>query len=269
MKKSNQPNNFHRYNHEPIKTNINVYLGGRISRLDWRLDIVDGLRDVIRGDDYKLPELWPILKNSIQEKHHYIGPFFYNLRHSFMHGISWYGEEEKDCGLSCYDVQTLRMKKIFDLNLQAIHDADLFFAWINDYNALGTIAEIVEAEKSGKHVVVALGHDLYKNYSDAEGQEEAFYASNNEYWYACQYADRIMYDCHSAADALDEAITFYLRGLYPFKIIVSKYVNKCRGCKQNIEVGSNVYWCVRETLTGVYCLECEDKVKDIGYVLED
>lgn len=142
---------------------LSIYLAGKISKLDWRHSIVSGLRCCRNAGscaDSTVP-LWGILENSIFERFDYIGPYFTSCDHGCYHGPNSHGDllrwdtegytkegyAETDSSPFTSHNQGTDSTKEYRTNLvsrcfRAVQNADLFFAWIDQSTAFGTLVEI-------------------------------------------------------------------------------------------------------------------------------
>jgi len=165
---------------------INIYLAGKVSKNDWRHEIVDGLRDeCVRFDVDGIPEDWPVLVDGIAYGRHYVGPYFIGCDHGCYHGKNSHGYgpgcagEEKDYPGVDYDnhcPSASREAYVVKQCKNAILRSDLVFAWIDDLTAFGTIFEIGVAIGMGKRVILA-----------TTGDEKT-----HELWFMFQYASNSM-----------------------------------------------------------------------------
>lgn len=138
-----------------------IYLAGKISKDDWRHDIVSGLRGAWPDDCYSWAptETWPTLKNAALGTFDYLGPHFVSDDHGCGHGPSTHGcgRDGEVCALP--DVAPNR-SQVRDLCLEAIDTADIVFAWLNDVTAYGTLVELGYAKGRGKRIIIAAPRPL-------------------------------------------------------------------------------------------------------------
>ena len=117
-----------------------LYLAGKISKNDWRHELVPGLssHDWASG---------PITTGSFS----YVGPFFVSCDHGCSHGANTHGVMGKGC-----TEPNLGQREVYARNKAAVAEADLVFAYIAATDCHGTLVEIGMALSLGKRVVIAL-----------------------------------------------------------------------------------------------------------------
>ncbi len=137
---------------------VKIYLAGSIKKNCWRHNVVKGLRGAIEEIDSgecassALHQFWPTLHHAIFGRHHYVGPYFTSCDHGCFHG-----EDSHGVGASVEKkIHDAEEKKgdVVQVCLQAIHAADLVFAWIDSLDCYGTITELGYARAIGKTVCV-------------------------------------------------------------------------------------------------------------------
>lgn len=175
----------------------NIYLAGKIEANGWRHEIVEELEcgtplyaecdNIYQG----VCDQWPLLKNAIFGQYHYTGPYFVCDSHgasALFHGEGTHGvrrsaqsslfegyvfsdenrlEEQLNepyQGHGPGNIDGLPYSTILVRCTQAIHRADLVFAWIDDPTCYGTIAEIGMAYEKDKIIWVA-GPRRYRDLS--------------------------------------------------------------------------------------------------------
>ncbi len=131
---------------------MKIYLAGKISREDWRGEILPDLNPggmptwdwpTLRRDG------WPVDVGVIFGSYDYVGPWFMcGSGHGLGHGPGTHGAGDNGGEQHRADV--------IDLCRRAIASADLVFVWIDSLDAFGTIAEIGYAAAAG--VAVAIGY---------------------------------------------------------------------------------------------------------------
>lgn len=128
---------------------LRIYLAGRISKCDWRHELVLHLRNNIDGgvEGWKEVKELPMIDGNI-----YVGPFFIGCDHGCYHGANSHGAS----GGVCYSPDVKR-REIFNKSLRGIRACDLFFVWAGkDFSeAYGTLVEIGFARGLGKKIVFA------------------------------------------------------------------------------------------------------------------
>lgn len=147
---------------------MRIYLAGKIGKNCWRHDIVRGLRG---AGDIGLP--WPTLERAIDGTHDYVGPFFVSCDHGCAHAPSQHGNAERCSGLEGLG-RGFALLHCF----QALDNADLVFAWIENLTAFGTLVEIGWAAKRmnqfGNRLVVVV---CFSDRMSDEDMEEMWFAS--------------------------------------------------------------------------------------------
>lgn len=144
-----------------------IYLAGKITAHGWRDDIVgwrtwqetfsndsdEGLDEGLGIDwaccNSPLPTAWRL---RVREHYDITGPFFVGCDHSCTHGQSTHATAG-----GCIQPHRGRARDaVRQLCLDAIDRSDVVFAWLDDYTAHGTIAEIAHANAKGIYIVLAV-----------------------------------------------------------------------------------------------------------------
>lgn len=206
-------------------TRTTVYLAGKISKHDWRgsLPHVDRWGNRQEGDhrwddgsgeflgtnvsmDGKLPDRWE--PRNVGENLTITGPFFISCDHGCAHGPSSHGvgndaawidpRYEPCCGMT-------PREKTLSLCVDAIAAAEVFFFWMDDRTAYGSLVELGVAKALRKTIIIARGDVGLPYYgfcvndghgecaeSDGNGSIECHHRSGkDELWFAAQCADEI------------------------------------------------------------------------------
>jgi very-short-patch-repair endonuclease len=199
---------------EPTNPKSSIYLAGKIAKNDWRHDVVDELR-YAWGRDYTTPAPhWPRLETAVLGRLDYVGPYFMGDDHGCGHGPNTHGCADDD-GMCGGAYPTPGRDGVRDLCLSAIRQADIFFAWLDDTTAHGTLVELGYATALGRYVVVA-GPEL-PNWSDqghgyeeheAGGWKNDRWAVANDLWFAFSMANRTIQENspHAALKRLIEIL---------------------------------------------------------------
>jgi len=108
----------------------------------WMYPIVDGLREAAR--DGKSLGRWPIIKNGIFGAVDFIGPYLPEIDQSDPY--SYRGAFSPPISARCLD---------------AIDNADLVFAWIDDFTKFGSFVELGYAAGLGKRIHIAVYPPLW------------------------------------------------------------------------------------------------------------
>lgn len=141
-----------------------VYLAGKIGHDDWRQRIIPGLRDHTWHDG-------PIDVGPYS----YVGPFFVGCDHGCFHGANRHGMLNKEID-ACPDAYFTR-QEVIDLNMKAIDDANLLFAYITAPDCYGTIFELGYSVRKNKRVVVCFAPGI----------------SHADFWFSSDQADHVHY----------------------------------------------------------------------------
>jgi len=138
-----------------------VYLAGRISKNDWRHQIVPGLRQSTLFPILEKIDIgnrwrpWPILKKSILNYYDYVGPYFVSCDHGCAHGPNTHGSRANESG-GCLDgYDNFIMKSwAYSRCITAIEECEMLVAWIDDTEAFGTLTEIGFANALRKDITI-------------------------------------------------------------------------------------------------------------------
>ena len=139
-----------------------VYLAGKIEANDWRHDVVTGLRGAWSNDlpDPMRPETWcdwPVWPGAVCDGlGDYVGPYFVSCDHACTHGASTHATSGGCNDAPVDDARAFVHRQCLD----ALHCADLVFAWLDDRTAYGTLVELGYAAALRKRVVIAHPGDL-------------------------------------------------------------------------------------------------------------
>ncbi len=141
-----------------------IYLAGKIAppRVDWRRHIIDyrllNWEEGYEKGGVDQVEYWPVRMKAIFDRFDYVGPFFIECGHTCFFGANEHGVGAHSGGefsSGHYDDKLLTMEATKRRCLNAIQDADLLFAWIDNPTCYGTIAEIGYARALGKTIWIA------------------------------------------------------------------------------------------------------------------
>ncbi len=163
---------------------MNIYLAGKISKNDWRHGIVPGLRETLIAGD-KEPTEWPteVAFEVENVKHIYVGPFFMCCDHGCGHGRNEHGlgMELRGCmdalavwGPKVHDMPWRARHEVFRRCGQAIRACDLFYVWLDQRDAYGTLVEIGIARMMSKKICIASPRSF----------------DTDDFWFAVQASDR-------------------------------------------------------------------------------
>lgn len=208
---------------------MKVYLAGKITDSDWRQELlteklslsadpfphIDENSYVNAWDAFGSPKLespmaepryrWPILKRVVVGGFDYVGPYFttfpQNGREPDTHGndfcafnnIQEYGWEHGGDDLPGQEM-------VVQLCLDAIHRADVVFAWLDGADLYGTLVEIGYARGIGKPVWIGT-----KDYETYRSGEEL----NRELWFAETIASHTWHFSDSPLEAWERCLKHY------------------------------------------------------------
>lgn len=133
-----------------------IYLAGKIAKQDWRADLVPFLHETWGGAWYASrwsfgDQQWPVLPSGVLGRLDYTGPYF---TESCTHSEDGCGQPEHRMGSDCQGDES-PLGRTTRLCLDAIDRSDIFFAWLDDATAYGTLAEIGYAHGRRKRVILA------------------------------------------------------------------------------------------------------------------
>jgi hypothetical protein len=143
---------------------LTIYLAGKISKNDWRHDVVPCLSSAQDGDgvgDYAHWEYtdWTVVP-TVNPDVGYRGPYFTGCDHGCGH--TTLGAAHGVCGDDgCWGAEPCSRQRVMQLCLAAIEHADIFFAWLapdgpmDDCTAYGTLAELGYAKARGCRVITS------------------------------------------------------------------------------------------------------------------
>jgi hypothetical protein len=128
-----------------------VYCAGKISKNDWRHDLIDGLRGAACDD----VEVFDIDNKIDCGSFTYIGPHFISCDHGCSHCANRDGIADSCNNADYMGPLALQHKKIFDINLRRLRMADLVFAFL-ETDAFGTLIELGAARGWGIPIALRL-----------------------------------------------------------------------------------------------------------------
>lgn len=149
---------------------MRIYLAGKIQQNCWRHNVVAGLHDA----SSQIGEDWPVLHRAINGSYDYVGPYFAATGHAVDHGNNTHGNwtliKDDHGGISNGAEVTSRC-------LSAIRRSDLFFAWLSDATAHGTLVEI------GYALALSDGPEVVVGYPKVDPDSDEYFALD-DMWFA-------------------------------------------------------------------------------------
>lgn len=196
---------------------MNIYLAGKIRPSDWRAVVVPESRKIIEHGE---TGRWPVLGGMFGQ--YYTGPFFQMGHLGFvvcqtdhngllvdLNGKALVDEDGEFMTSSGHDEAIGRGRpEVVKLCLQAIRNSHLFFAWMDDDTAYGTLAEIGFAK--GINVPIVLGTPPGSQRPRPSGERGQVDPGGimSDLWFAFEMATHIV-EAIDPVTALRQAINFY------------------------------------------------------------
>ena len=153
---------------------MKIYLAGKISKNDWRSDVVDHC--LFPWDSFNMTDIassvngFPCSEKSIFGVHDYTGPYFVE-DHVRDDTENNHGVNITQCNWKHFHMKEARESLIAFCKL-AIAQSDLVFAWIDDITCYGTLVEIGYA--IGCHIPVDV---VFSSHLDVGDVEDLWFAS--------------------------------------------------------------------------------------------
>ncbi len=150
---------------------MKFYLAGKISKVDWRAEILGEHRPGALNDwscDDNVDYSSAFMNNAIAGRHHYCGPFFISCDHGCAHTRP--DKENPNCGhgvslVNCTVDNQNSGRESASRNCRAnLESADAVFAWISSFHAYGTFVEIGYAAALGKPI--GIGFDIEGSFDE-------------------------------------------------------------------------------------------------------
>lgn len=135
----------------------NVYLAGKISKEDWRQQLVDIRNNFFGCEKDKIRNYQTLFYND------YIritGPFFLSCDHSCYHGNNSHGVGLNNylpdgSRYDCYaETNHFTEDEVKEICLNQIKHSDIIFAYINSNECYGTLFELGYAASLGKQILI-------------------------------------------------------------------------------------------------------------------
>jgi hypothetical protein len=161
-----------------------IYLAGRVSKNDWRHDLVEPQEGSAGPGLLGLEEWHKAVALEMVDGNAYVGPFFIDCDHACCHGTDKHGAISVCTG-------KVSRSNVFEKALKGIKDCDLFFAWAGkDFGeAYGTLVEIGLAHSLRKRIVIAHHPSLVK--TDQHGATGSHWFGGPQ-WFAFECADEVI-----------------------------------------------------------------------------
>lgn len=150
---------------------LRLYLAGKIARRDWRHEIVPGLPGAWTAgcmvSDLDGHGQWPAMQRAIFGHFTYAGPYFADCGHSCnfgddSHGLNASDETTISGHTGDHGEEVTTRFQVVERCSRAIRNSDVVFAWIDQLDCYGTVAEIGFAAALGKQIWVA-GPTAYRD----------------------------------------------------------------------------------------------------------
>ena len=140
-----------------LPTKPYVYFAGKISAVDWRQDIF-GLRagSFALADDPERDTLFNPHFRIDKQKFYYGGPFFISCDHNCFHSLYGHGAGPNGCSGDAISLSA-HQGRIWKINRHRIKTAHIIFAYINERDCFGTMAEIGMAQAMDKPIFIGFG----------------------------------------------------------------------------------------------------------------
>ena len=167
--------------------NNKIYLAGKISKYNWRNEI---LKDS-RIDESKAPYI-------LEEGFEYTGPYFLSCDHGCYHGDETHGRRLINASACSDDYKNESREGTISKCYQWIDNADILFCWIDDITAYGTFTEIGYASAKNKVIYIAC---------DKKIEQESL-----EIWFPLLSSKVLVYE-DNIEDAWDNFIKWYNNGM--------------------------------------------------------
>lgn len=174
-----------------------IYLAGKIGKNDWRHKVTPGLREAsaVQGErvanvyhESEMPNWWDY-NLTVLRTWRYAGPFFSGCDHGCAHDPDDPGHAITG---GCISAATRRedwghgtgyRPWVHEQCLESIRRCDVFFAWLDNTTAYGTLVEIGLARGLGKYTVVATRDRR------PQGTGPSGLGPLDDLWFACETAD--------------------------------------------------------------------------------
>lgn len=176
-------------------TRRSIYLAGKIAKNDWRHQVVSGLRSAASDQAFSLftggTDVPPWSSHSmtvLQRTWSYTGPVPSSCDHGCGHSVEGVGHGfAGGCIEVGHDGDEQQRQFVIHQCLDAIRRCDIFFAWLDDPTAYGTLVEIGYARGYNKEIVVALPRAGWT----CDRAEK--YAHRDDLWFAYHAASRLIH----------------------------------------------------------------------------
>lgn len=177
-----------------------IYCAGRIGKADWRHEVCPDLRSI----SHQIDDIREFPGAPLLEKHRYVGPVLLGCNHGCYHGPNEHGAGATTDD-ACRSASATR-DSVHSADCDQIRGSDLLFAWIDDTECYGTIAEIGYAAGGEIPIVVARpprpGHE---GQSRPGSQALDGGRTLEDLWFVEQFAQRVI-EADSPRAGLEGAI---------------------------------------------------------------
>jgi hypothetical protein len=140
-----------------VRRTPKVYLAGRVSKNDWRHNLVPGLRGAVQS--YEMSAVPFPDDMATEDGFSYQGPFFVSDDHGCAHGPGSHGNGANGC-MEQAELQDAHRTLVAERCVEGIRRSDHVFVWLDDFAAFGTLVEVGVAVALGKKVWIYASEDL-------------------------------------------------------------------------------------------------------------
>jgi len=140
----------------PAWHGIRIYLAGKITKNGWRHRLT-GYRGAVCEEVAFDPNCELVCEG---KGFIFVGPFPVACDHGCWHGPSTHGAKLTNCSYFVKETQSDLRHRVFLLNQHRIRRSDGVFAYIDELDCCGTLAEIGYAPALGKPIGLAYGRNI-------------------------------------------------------------------------------------------------------------
>ena len=164
-----------------------IYIAGKMGHPNFRQNLGLGTRDMAAFNKHIHFHGWD---------YRYAGPIVPSCDHGCWHqicdGRPVFESGFVDIGKKSILIESDGLEKIVKANLSQLQQADLVFAWLDGFDAYGTIAEIGYATAVGIPIYIGLREDVfpedYAYFSDYTWDDIKSHLPGKELWYIVEMA---------------------------------------------------------------------------------